>query len=90
MGMLPLVCGFIFRDIGRTLGVPIVLYLIMIFLLNGDSARKTAIFLPMGQLRLLALNDLPVSKLILIGIDLLWTALLYAAAYSSFCHSDLD
>ena len=90
MGMLPLVCGFIFRDIGRTLGVPIVLYLIMIFLLNGDSVRKTAVFLPMGQLRLLALNDLPVSKLILIGIDLLWTALLYAAAYGSFCHSDLD
>ena len=90
MGMLPLVCGFIFRDVGRTLGVPIVLYFIMIFLLDGDSARKTAIFLPMGQLRLLALNDLPVSKLILIGIDLLWAVLLYAAAYCSFCHSDLD
>ena len=89
MGMMPIACAFIFRDIGRTLAIPIVLYFIMIFELNGDSARKIAAVLPMGQLRLLSLNELPVSKLVLFSIDVLWITLLYAAAYISFRHSDL-
>lgn len=89
MGMLPAACAFIFRDIGRTLAVPVVLYFIMIFELNGDSARKIAAVLPMGQLRLLSLNELPVPELVIITIDVLWTVLLYGAAYISFRHSDL-
>lgn len=89
MGMLPLLSAFVFKDIAKTLAVPMILYFLMIFGLNGDHANQVAVVLPMGQLRLLSLNELPVTKIAIIGIDILWIALLYFGAYISFCRSDL-
>ena len=89
MCMLPLCCAFIFKDMGRTLVVPMVIYFFAIFVLNSEKAQSIAVFLPMGQLRLLALNELNVSMAAAAGIDLLWIAGLYVAAYFGFHRSDL-
>lgn len=49
--------AFLFRDIGKTLAVPMVLFFLMIFLMNGDQALSISRMLPMGQLRLIALQQ---------------------------------
>lgn len=46
--------AFIFRDMGKTLTVSMVLFFVMIFLLNSESAQIISRIIPMGQLRLIA------------------------------------
>lgn len=89
MGMVSLLCAFIFRDMGRTLAVPMVLFFLEIFILNGDHALRISIFLPIGQLRLISLEQYPLSSVALIGMDCIWILVLYMAAYVAFCHLDL-
>lgn len=88
MGMLPLCCAFAFRDVGRTLVAPMLLYFMMIFLLNGDMAQLFSVILPIGQLRLLSLQALP-HPATAVGINLLWIAALYGGAVGAFCRADL-
>ena len=57
MCLLPFFFAFLFRDIGKTLAVPMVLFFLMIFLMNGDQALSISRMLPMGQLRLIALQQ---------------------------------
>lgn len=89
MGMLPFFCAFLFRDLGRTLTVPIVLFFLMILGLNGKQAMELSILLPMGQLRLISLQQRMVPSFYLLGIDLLWMVILYSGAHVIFCCSDL-
>lgn len=49
---LPMFFAFIFRDMGKTLTVSMVLFFVMIFLLNSESAQIISRIIPMGQLRL--------------------------------------
>lgn len=89
MCMLPLLFSFIFRDIGRTLVVPMVIFFLMIFLMNGEHARLVTSLLPMGQLRLLSLQQPSLSTVRFMVTDCLWIFILYFIAYFGFCRSDL-
>lgn len=86
MCMLPFLFSFIFRDIGRTLVVPMVLFFLMIFLMNGEQIQMIIQILPMGQVRLVSLGQ---QSLQFFVIDLLWIFISYFCAYFEFCHSDL-
>jgi len=89
MGMLPFTFAFIFKDIGRTLAVPLTAFFLMVFVLNGDSSGRAAVILPIGQLRLLSLNKLAVPETVIWGIDVFWIVVLYTVSYISLCRSDL-
>ena len=89
MAMLPLLCAIVFKDIGRTMAVPMMLYFLTIFALNSSYAGRITLLFPMGQLRLLSLNELPVSGLAVIGIDIIWIVILYICAYIGFYRADL-
>ncbi|MCB7302735.1 ABC transporter permease subunit [Bariatricus massiliensis] len=86
MCMLPLLFSFLFRDIGRTLVVPMVLFFLMIFLMNGEQAQIITKILPMGQLRLVSLGQ---QSLQFIVTDFLWISFSCLGAYFGFCFSDL-
>lgn len=62
---------------------------VLIFALNSDYSSQIAVLLPMGQLRLLSLNELWVSKIMILGIDVLWIFLLYIISYIGLRHCDL-
>ena len=51
MCLLPFFFAFIFRDIGKSMAVPMVLFFLMVFLMNGDQVQLISQILPMGQLR---------------------------------------
>lgn len=89
MCMLPLFCALFFKDIGKTLAVPMVLYFLMIYALNGEHSKVMSVVLPMGQMRLLSQNALPVSAAVMIGMDTLWILVLYLGALLVFCRCDL-
>lgn len=89
MCLLPFFFAFLFRDIGKTLAVPMVLFFLMIFLMNGDQALFISRILPMGQLRLIALQQFIPSMVQFVFTDFLWIFILYFGAYLGFRHSDL-
>ena len=89
MCLLPFFFALLFRDIGKTLAVPMVLFFLMIFLMNGDQALFISRILPMGQLRLIALQQFTPSMVQFVFTDFLWIFILYFGAYLGFKHSDL-
>ena len=89
MCMLPLFFSFIFRDIGKALAVPMVIFFLMIFLMNGDQVQLITSVLPMGQLRLISFQYQSLVGIHFITIDFLWIFILYLSAYFGFCHYDL-
>ena len=89
MGMLPLLFAFLFRDIGKTFVIPMVLYFLMIFALNSSRAAQLAVLLPIGQIRLISLNQLTSPTAVTAGIDGVWIFLSGLLAYGSFCRCDL-
>ena len=89
MCLLPFFFAFLFRDIGKTLAVPMVLFFLMIFLMNGDQALSISRMLPMGQLRLIALQQFTPSMAQFVLTDFLWIFILYFGAYWGFRRSDL-
>lgn len=89
MCLLPFFFALLFRDIGKTLAVPMVLFFLMIFLMNGDQALFISRILPMGQLRLIALQQFTPSMVQFVFTDFLWIFILYFGAYLGFRHSDL-
>ena len=89
MCLLPFFFALLFRDIGKTLAVPMVLFFLMIFLMNGDQALFISRILPTGQLRLIALQQFTPSMVQFVFTDFLWIFILYFGAYLGFKHSDL-
>lgn len=89
MGMLPLLFVFLFRDTGKAFAVPMVIFFLMIFVLNSCYAPAAGILLPIGQLRLLSLDELTRPIWLLLGIDFFWIMLSYLIAYRCFCRTDL-
>ena len=89
MCILPLFLAFIFRDIGRTLAVSMVSFFMMIFLMNGDNAQCITKILPMGQLRLISLQQFHLANICFVVIDFLWIFILYLSASIIFCRTDL-
>lgn len=89
MCMMPLLFSFIFRDIGITLVLSMVIFFLMIFLMNGEWAWLITNIFPMGQLRLVSLQQLSLNYVQFIVIDFLWILLLYWSSYAVFGCSDL-
>lgn len=89
MCLLPFFFACLFRDIGKTLAVPMVLFFLMIFLMNGDQALIISRILPMGQLRLIALQQFTSSIVQFVLVDFVWIFILYFGAYLGFRRSDL-
>lgn len=76
---LPMFFAFIFRDMGKTLTVSMVLFFVMIFLLNSESAQIISRIIPMGQLRLISLQKVYSTNFCLF-VDFLWNFILYFIA----------
>ncbi len=89
MCLLPFFFAFLFRDIGKTLAVPMVLFFLIIFLMNGDRAQLISRILPLGQLRLIALQQSDISSVQFLFFDFLWILVLCLGAYLRFRRSDL-
>ncbi len=89
MCLLPFFFACLFRDMGKTLAVPMVLFFLMIFLMNGDQALIISRILPMGQLRLIALQQFTSSMAQFVLVDFVWIFILYFGAYLGFRRSDL-
>lgn len=89
MGMLPCLFVFLIKDVGKTLTLLLILYFIMLFLLNGRHYRLMAFCLPMGQLRLLSLNQLSGFYVSAFLTDCIWILVCYSLAYWNFSRSDL-
>lgn len=87
--MLPLLFSFIFRDIGKTLVVPIAIFFLIIFLMNGNQSHFLSQIIPMGQLRLISLHQSSFSDMKFILIDFVWIIILYLGAHFGFRHVDL-
>lgn len=87
--LLPFFFAFIFRDIGKSMAVPMVLFFLMVFLMNGDQAQLISQILPMGQLRLMALQQSNISGGQFMFSDFLWVLALCLGTYLWFRRSDL-
>ena len=85
---LPIFFAFIFRDMGKTLTVSMVLFFVMIFLLNSESAQIISRIIPMGQLRLISLQKVYSTNFCLL-VDFLWNFILYFIAGSVFLHTSI-
>ena len=57
MCLLPFFFAFIFRDIGKSMAVPMVLFFLMVFLMNGDQVQLISQILPMGSFGLWHCNN---------------------------------
>ena len=89
MCLLPFFFAFIFRDIGKSMAVPMVLFFLMVFLMNGDQVQLISQILPMGQLRLMALQQSNISGGQFMFSDFLWVLALCLGTYLWFRRSDL-
>ena len=65
---LSLPAAVCFRDVGRTIGIPILLYFIMILLLNSSNAPLFSHILPLGVLVLLADGSVSPGYGMLLGL----------------------
>ena len=88
MCTLPIFLAFIFRDMGRTLAISMVLFFLMIFFMNSEYAQTIIKILPMGQLRLISLQKFYSIDFFLL-VDFLWNVILYMVAGNDFLHIDL-
>ena len=88
MCTLTIFLAFIFRDMGRTLAISMVLFFVMIFFMNSEYAQTIIKILPMGQLRLISLQKFYSIDFFLL-VDFLWNVILYMVAGNVFLHIDL-
>lgn len=88
MCLLPFFFAVAFHDAGRSLAIPMVIFFLMIFLMNGNHAQQVGIFLPMGQLRFIALQQ-DIACLPMLTADILWSFVLYFGSVFFFNRSDL-
>lgn len=84
---LSLLAAVCFRDVGRTIGIPILLYFIMILLLNSSNGPVFSHILPLGILVLLAEGSVTPAYGILLGI--VWLVPLEAVSTLVFCRAEL-
>lgn len=89
MCMLPFFLAVLCRNVGRTLAGCLVVFFAAILLLNQDNARQLAQLLPMGQLRLLALQQATGAERHFLAVDAGWAILLGLGAYGLFCKAEL-
>lgn len=88
LGAVSLLAAVCFRDVGRTIGIPVLLYFIMILLLNSPYASAFFRILPIGTLILVADGTVSPAYGALLGI--MWFVLLSAVAAVIFRKADLQ
>ena len=71
------------------MAVPMVLFFLMVFLMNGDQAQLISQILPMGQLRFMALQQSNIFGGQFMFSDFLWVLALCLGTYLWFRCSDL-
>ncbi len=84
---LSLLAAACFRDVGRTIGIPILLYFVMILLLNSSNAPTFSHILPIGTLVLLA--DGSVSPVYGMSLGIAWLVPLEAISVLVFRRAEL-
>ena len=84
VSLLAAVC---FRDVGRTIGIPIALYFVMILLLNSPYSSAFFRILPIGLMILVADGTVSPAYGALLGV--LWFALLSAVSTLTFRRAEL-
>ena len=84
VSLLAAVC---FRDVGRTIGIPIALYFVMILLLNSAYASAFSRILPIGALILVTDGTVSPAYGVLLGV--IWSALLTAVSTMVFRRAEL-
>lgn len=84
---LSVLAGCVFRDVGRAMGLPIVLYLLMILLLNSPYALLFARILPIGTMILVTKGTVAPFYGILPGS--FWTIVLLAGSVLSIRRAEL-
>ena len=87
VGAVSLLASVCFRDVGRTIGIPILLYFFMILLLNSSASPTFSRILPVGILVLLANGSLSPAYGILLGF--LWVAVLEVLSILIFRRAEL-
>ncbi|WP_411677573.1 hypothetical protein [Caproicibacter sp.] len=87
IGTFSLLAAVCFRDVGRTIGIPIILYFVMILLLNGSHANMLAHVFPAGILLLMVNGTVSPAYGILVGI--LWSVSLFAISSLIFRNEEL-
>ncbi|MFD1176714.1 hypothetical protein ACFQ3W_10435 [Paenibacillus puldeungensis] len=87
IGALSLLAAVCFRDVGRTIGIPIILNFITILLLNGPYATALAHILPAGTLILMVNGTMSPAKGIIVG--LIWSTFLFIASALIFKRAEL-
>lgn len=87
IGMISMLAAVCFRDVGRTIGIPIILFFIMIILLNGKYAIQFAHFLPLGMMALVTNGTVaPVYGMLLGSV---WSAVLFMISALVFRRAEL-
>ena len=87
IGAVSLLASVCFRDVGRTIGIPIVLYFGMILLLNSPDASTFMRIFPVGILILVTEGTVsPAYGALLGGI---WSGLLFAVSALVFRRAEL-
>ena len=87
VGAFSLLAAVCFRDVGRTIGIPILLYFVMILLLNSSYGAALARIFPAGILVLLVNNTVSPAYGILLGI--IWTVTLFLVSALIFRRAKL-
>ncbi|HEX2985637.1 MAG TPA: hypothetical protein VHO71_02365 [Caproiciproducens sp.] len=87
VGAFSLLAAVCFRDVGRTIGIPILLYFVMILLLNSSYSAALARILPVGIMVLLVNNTVSSAYGILLGI--IWTVALFLVSALIFRRAEL-
>lgn len=87
IGAFSLLAAVCFRDVGRTIGIPILLYFVMILLLNSSYSAALARILPVGIMVLLVNNTVSSAYGILLGI--IWTVALFLVSALIFRRAEL-
>lgn len=87
IGAFSLLAAICFRDVGRTIGIPIALYFVMILLLNGPFAAAFAHIFPAGALILMVNCTVSQADGILVGIT--WLAALLISSSLIFQRIEL-
>lgn len=87
IGLFSLLAGVCFRDVGRTIGIPIILYFVMILLLNSPSAVALAHVFPAGVLILMVSDMLSPVYALVVGV--IWSAILLICSVQIFRRAEL-
>lgn len=86
---IPMFFAFIFQDIGKTLVLGLVSFVVMVTALNYDSVSEKIIYLPFAQRLVFFSGKADGHLALMLVIDVIWIAVFTAGSYLAFCRRDL-